>query len=381
MGATAVVDTACPLDCPDSCSLSVTVQQGRIAAIDGSRRNPVTNGFICAKVRRFGDRVYGPDRLTYPAVRKGRKGLGQFTRVPWEKALGLVAERLDATKRQWGGAAILPFAYGGSNGTLTHDGLDGLLWRRLGASRLARTLCAAPTGAANLALYGKMPSVSYQDYPSAKLIIIWGFNPSTSGIHLIPYLREAQQRGATLVVIDPRQTPLTRTADIHLPLQPGTDVAVALAIHRVLFEEAGADHAFLSAHTRGADQLRARAAEWTLARAAGVAGIDRDALARVAHLYATKSPALIRCGWGLERNRNGGNAALAVLSLPAVGGKFGVRGGGYSMSNSASWDIGRPWLGPEPSTRVVNMNQLGRVLTDAEKSVRALFVYLSLIHI
>ncbi len=377
VGSAVVVDTACPLDCPDACSLAVTVRRGRVVNIDGSRRNPVTDGFICAKVRRFGEHVYGPDRLLYPAVRKGRKGEGKFKRVSWDKALELVADKMRAAKAQAGGASILPFSYGGSNGLLTQDNIDALLWRRFGTSRLARTVCAAPTGAANMALYGKMASVTYQDYPEASLIILWGVNPSASGIHLIPYVREAQKRGATLVVIDPRTTPLARSADVHLAVKPGTDVAVALSIHRFLFTNGDADEVFLREHTRGADQLRERAEPWTIERAADLAGIDRAALEQVARLYAERSPALVRCGWGLERNRNGGNAAMAVLSLPAVGGKFGVRGGGYSMSNSASWNIERPWIAAsEPDTRLVNMNHLGRALTEyRDPPVNVLFVY------
>ncbi len=182
----AVVETACPLDCPDACSLAVTVQRGRIVNIDGSRKNPVTHGFICAKVRKFGERVYGEDRILYPAVRIGAKGQGKFKRVSWDAALDLVADRFRGAKAEAGGASILPFSYGGSNGLLTQDNLDAQLWRRFGASRLARTVCAAPTGAANQALYGKMPSVTYQDYPEAALIVLWGVNPSASGIHLVP---------------------------------------------------------------------------------------------------------------------------------------------------------------------------------------------------
>ena len=345
--------------------------------IDGSHGNPVTGGFICAKVRKFGDRVYGPDRLLYPAIRKGRKGAGRFERATWDEALQLVAERMQAAKAASGGASILPYSYGGSNGLLTQDNLDATLWRRLGTSRLARTLCAAPTGAANMALYGKMPSVTYQDYPEAALIVLWGVNPSASGIHLVPYVREAQKRGARLIVVDPRSTPLARSADVHLPVRPGTDVVVALAIHRYLFEHGFADEAFLAAHTRGADRLRERADPWTIDKAAEVAGVDPALLTGAAEMYATSTPALIRCGWGLERNRNGGNAAMAVLALPAVGGKFGVRGGGYSMSNSASWGIERPWINAaEPNTRVVNMNHLGRALTDyKDPAVDVLFVY------
>src|SRR5581483_1220308 len=376
-GPRSVVDTACPLDCPDACSLAVTVQHGKVVKIDGGHANPVTNGYICQKVRQFGERVYGPDRLLYPAVREGRKGDGRFKRVTWDEALELVVERFDSAKAKHGGASILPYSYGGSNGLLTQDNFDALLWRRVGTSRLARTVCAAPTGAANMALYGKMTSVTYQDYPEAKLIILWGVNPSASGIHLVPFVREAQKRGAKLVVIDPRATQLARAADVHLPVKVGADVVVAMALHRYLFANGYADEAFLRAHTHNADKLRERAEPWTIEAAAAAAEIDASALLQVAEWYATSSPALVRCGWGLERNRNGGNAAMAVLALPAVGGKFGVRGGGYSMSNSASWDIERKWVdAPEPATRVVNMNHLGRALTEYDDPpVDVLFVY------
>src|SRR6185503_9113450 len=140
-GPLSVVETACPLDCPDACSLAVTVQNGKVVTIDGSHKNPVTDGYICAKVRKFGERVYGPDRILYPGVRKGRKGEGQFARVSWEEAIELIA-----SKSENGGASILPYSYGGSNGLLTQDNIDAQLWRRFGTSRLARTVCAAPTG-------------------------------------------------------------------------------------------------------------------------------------------------------------------------------------------------------------------------------------------
>ena len=377
VGAEHVVSTVCPLDCPDSCSLDVTVQDGRATQIDGSRLNPVTDGYICAKVRRFPERVYGSDRLLHPAVRKGPKGLASFQRVTWEEALGTIADRLTDVRERWGGEAILPYSYGGSNGLLTQDTSDATLFRRLGASRLARTVCAAPTGAAFDALYGKMASVAYQDFAEARLIIVWGANPSASSIHLVPHIREAQRRGAALVVIDPRTTPLAKQADIHLPVKPGTDLPVALAIHRYLFEEGHADTAFLAAHANGADRLRERAQEWTFDRAAHEAGILPERLQRVAELYARTSPAVVRCGWGQERNRNGGSASMAILALPAVAGKFGVRGGGYTMSNSSAWGITKSWIrADEPQTRIVNMNQLGQALTAyTDPPINALFVY------
>ena len=377
------VETACPLDCPDACTLSITLRGGRVIRIDGSPENEITRGYICAKVRHFHDRVYGDDRLLHPALRNGAKGAGTYRRYNWDEALDLIAERMLEIKKQFGGEAILPVSYGGSNGLMTQDTTDAMLFRRIGASRLLRTVCAAPTGAANEGLYGKMPSVSYQDYPEAKLIVMWGVNPGTSGIHILPFVKEARQRGAMLVVIDPRMTNLARQADLYLPVKPGGDLAVALSMHRHLFETGHAAQAFLDEHTTGASDLRARASEWTFERASDASGISADQLRTFADLYVKSTPALVKCGWGLERNRNGGSAAAAILALPAVAGKFGVRGGGYSMSNSAAWNIEKNWLrhDPEPATRAVNMNHLGRVLTGETGNgalsppIKMLFVY------
>ncbi len=372
------VESACPLDCPDGCSLTIGVRDGKIVDIDGSHRNPVTGGYICAKVRKFDQRVYHDSRLRFPMRRKGPKGSGQFARISWHEAIEAIAQAMERARDTHGAESILPFCYGGSNGLMTQDNTDMMFFRRLGASRLLRTVCAAATGAANMGLYGKMPSVTYLDYPHAKLIVMWGMNPSASGIHALPFIKQAQKNGAKLVVVDPRVTPLAKSADLHLAVRPGTDLPVALAVHRVLFEEGHADLDFLAAHATGVDELRARAAEWTIERAADVAGLEAADLRQFAGLYARTSPAFMRCGWGVERNRNGGSAVAAILALPAVGGKFGVRGGGYAMSNSASWGFTRPWLerSAEPATRAINMNHLGRVLTEPlDPPVDVLFVY------
>jgi Anaerobic dehydrogenases, typically selenocysteine-containing len=168
----------------------------------------VTDGYICAKVRKYGERIYGPDRLLYPAVRSGRKGSGQFKRIGWDEAIELVATRFEEAKATAGAERFCPILRRIER-LLTQDNLDAQLWRRIGASRLARTLCAAPTGAANMALYGKMPSVSYQDYVDARLIVLWGVNPSASGIHLIPYsaTRKSAARSSSSSIRDPRRSP------------------------------------------------------------------------------------------------------------------------------------------------------------------------------
>jgi len=372
------VQTACPLDCPDSCSLDVTIGRGRLVKIDGNRLAPSTDGYICGKVRRFDKRVYGDDRVQHPMLRKGRKGSGDFERVTWNEALDLVASKLEEARARHGAESVLPFHYGGSNGLLTDDLEDARFFRRFGASRLAKTVCAAPTGAAATAMYGKMAGVGYDDYEHARLIVVWGANPSASGIHLVAHIKRAQKEGARLVVIDPRRTPLARHADLHLALRPGTDLPVALAVINAIFSAGRADVTFLEGHATGADQLRRAADAWPIDRAANEAGIDAGQLAMFADWYGSISPAVIRCGWGQERNRNGVGSTMAILALPAVAGKFGMRGGGYTMSNSGAWGIMAEKLidVPQPATRLVNMNHLGRALTEyADPPVSVLFIY------
>lgn len=372
-----VVRAACPLDCPDACSLDVTVEAGRVNKIAGSNdRNELTAGFICSKVRTLPRHLHGPERLRTPLVRAGAKGAGAFTPIGWDEALDRVAARLVEIRDRHGGEAILPHAYGGSNGLLSDGSTDALLFGRLGASRLARTICAAPTSSAATGLYGKMEGVALPDYEHARLIVVWGCNPSATGIHLVPIVGAARAAGARLVVVDPRRIPLAAQADLHLAPRPGTDLVLALAAIRELFSSGRADLDFLARHATGTDELRRRAEPWTIERAASVAEVSAEDLRRFVDLYAESTPAVIRCGWGVERNRNGGSAVAAILALPAVAGKFGVRGGGYTLSNSSAWRFRtEPIWGTPAPTRTINMNRLGDALLGAEPPVRALFVY------
>jgi len=373
-----IVTTACPLDCPDACSLEVTVEAGRVRRLGGDGRNPETRGFICRKVQHFHERLYGPDRLCHPLFREGPKGQGGWRQVSWDEALDRIAEELEACRDRHGGPSILPFAYGGSNGLLTQGWADARLFWRLGASRLGRTVCAATSGRACQGLYGEMPGVACRDHVHARLIILWGANPSVSNIHLVPYIVEARRRGARLVVIDPRRIPLAGGADLHLAPRPGTDLPLALALIRQLFVSGRADLDFLDRHAVEVEELRRRAEPWTPERAARETGVAEADLLALADLYAASSPAVIRCGWGVERHRAGGSAVAAILALPAVAGKFGVRGGGYTLSNAELWrlDAAAAVAAVEPPTRELNMNRLGRHLSEPlDPPIRLLFVY------
>ncbi len=371
--------SACPLDCPDMCGLSVTVEDGRVVKVTGDTRSPIGDGVICGKVRKIAEHLYGDDRLLAPKIRTGAKGADQWRTASWDEALDLIASRLAEIRERSGGEAILPYHYGGSNGWLTEGALAERLFRRLGASRLDKTFCATATTAAVRGLYGVMPGVALEDFEHARLIVLWGVNPAATSIHLVPIIDRAREAGAKLVVVDPRTTPLAKRADLHLAVQPGTDLPVALAAIHALEAGGHVDRAFVERHTARSAELFARAARWSIAEAAGVAGIAADDLARFVELYAATSPAVVRIGWGLERNRNGGSAVAAVAALPAITGKFGVRGGGYTMSNGdASWGLSSETAIAEPdvATRRVNMSGLADALrTLADPPIECVFVY------
>ena len=373
-------DSVCPLDCPDTCSLTVTVDRGRITKVDGSQVNPFTEGFICAKVRRYPQRVYSPLRLLYPQRRVGPKGEARFERITWDEAISSVAKRFKEICATDGAEAILPYHYGGSCGVLGEGAADARFFHRLGASELLRTVCAAPTSTTYRALFGTMGGVPPEDYGLARMILLWGMNPSASSIHLLEKINQAQRRGSLLAVVDPRRTPLARRADIHLQPLPGTDVVLALAMVNELIRRDAVDHRFVAEHVNGFEELATAASAFPPARAAAICGVAEADIVAVVDAYTGASPAVIRCGWGVERNRNGGNAVRAILALAAVAGKFGLRGGGVTMSLSRSFPIdaralGRPDLRKQ-AVRQINMTQLGRVLTEPQSPpLRGLFVY------
>lgn len=370
--------SACPLDCPDRCSLDVTVEAGRVLKIDGSARYSFTDGWICSKVRRFGRRVESPERILHPMRRTGPKGSGRFERISWDDALAILAERLSALARDPGPESILPFHYDGSNGLVSSGAMDLRLWNRLGASQLARTFCAANTGAGWSAVFGDLPSADQADVEHSDAVALWGMNPSASGIHLVPLVRKAKAAGAFLAVVDPRRTPLAKEADLHLPVLPGTDVVLALAAIRAAHEEGLADRAFIEARTKGGDALLAACP--TPEAAAAVCSVPAESIRALVRGLARGRRPFLRVGWGLERNRNGVDGIRAVLSLRAVLGRFGERGSGIALGTSGGYRMNRaPAQSPhlrKGDPRTINMSELGKALEEASNPpIRALFVY------
>lgn len=365
-----VLTTACPLDCPDGCSLAVTVDDGRITAIDadtGPDANPFTQGYICKKVKHQARRVYAPERILTPLIATGPKGSGEFRSASWDEAIGLIAARVRATIDSDGVRAVVPYLYSSSAGILAADGLTPLLFERLGCPEVEHTICAATASAAWRQVYGGMLSADPFDLEHSKLVVVWGANPNASNTHLIPLITKAVKgNGARVVVVDPRRTGVAARADLHLAIRPGTDVVLAYAVARLLGRNAAVDKAFLKNKTEGSDRFLEAAEEWTVERAAVECGIDGVQIETFASMLAEHSPAMLRIGWGLERNRNGGSGCVGVLSMWALTGHFGVLGSGIikSTSGAAPVDTGRLWptdvvRGDRPT---LSMNDVGLAL-------------------
>jgi anaerobic selenocysteine-containing dehydrogenase len=375
--------SVCPLDCPDTCSLTVSVEAGRITKIRGSRANPYTAGVLCAKVpESYPEFVHGPDRLTTPLRRTGKKGEGRFERISWTQALDEIHARFSAVIAQHGPQAIMPLNYGGPHGLLAGGSMDLRFFHRLGATLLDRSpLCGGIRTEAWMGTYGAAPGIRPEEVEHSKLIVAWGYNVTWSGLHLTPLIDRARRAGAKLVVVDPKRTKIAERADLHLPVTPGTDVVLAWAIAAELERRGAIDRAFVERHVLGYEDFMARARRWTVAAAARECGLHESAIAQLAEWYATMSPAAIAVGNGLERNQNGGAGIRAVFALPALAGKFGVSGGGLVNSARAAFPrthtkLARPDFVPR-GTRTLNIVDVGRHLTDPTLSppLAAIFIY------
>jgi len=362
----------CPHDCPDTCAMRVTVENGRAIKVTGDPDHPPTQGVLCTKVSRYAERAHHPKRLTQPMKRVGRKGEGRFEPISWEEASEIAASRLGEIARR-APEAILPYSYAGTMGLVQGESIAQRFFHKLGASRLDRTICAAAGAAGLRYTYGAALGMHTEHFAESEIILIWGSNPIASNLHFWTRAQEAKCNGAKLIAIDPYRSLTAEKCHQHIALKAGTDGALALGMMHVLITDDRLDHDYIAAHTLGYEQLRARALTYTPARVAEICGIDERVVVDLARLYGSTRKAAIRMNYGLQRVRGGGNAVRAIACLPALTGAWRERAGGVLLSSSgwASVDtnaLQRPDLIPGRSKRlprVVNMNQIGDALTHA----------------
>src|SRR5918996_3355284 len=363
--ATRIVRGACPHDCPDTCAMHTTVEDGRATKLTGDPDHPITVGFLCGKVSNYLERVYSEERILHPLVREERS----FRRVSWDEALDRVADRLLRARHEHGGESILPYSYMGTQGLIQANTMSARLMNALGASALQRTICATAGITGVKATHGVSPEVDPEEWPHARYLLIWGWNPMSTAPHLWRKLLDAHRAGARLVVVDPFRSRTARVADEHLRPLPGTDAALAIGMMRAIVEAGLQDEDWCRAHAEGYDELLAKLADFPVERAAEISGVDAETIARVGREFASTRPALLRLGVGAQRHLGAPAAYSTLASLPALTGAWRDRGGGCSYIPTATASalsaagLQGAELRPEP-VRTINMSQVGAALTD-----------------
>ena len=330
--------SVCTFDCPDTCSLTVTVEAEHIVKVRGSEAMPFTDGVICNKVAQdMAAFVHGPLRLRHPLRRTGPKGSGQFERISWDAALDEIQTRTRAVIDRWGPQAVVPLNYAGPHGMLSGDSMSARLFHKLGASLVyRRSLCGGVRSEAWAGTYGAVPGCPPEHAEHAQLNVVWGNNATVANLHLVRAVRRAKRKGGRLVVVDPLRTKIAEQADMHVALRPGTDTLLAWSLAAEL-ERAGAfDTAFIAAHVLGADEFMARAREWPAARAAEACGVPEEQILTLARWIAEADPLVLAPGNGLERGRNGGSGIRAAIALPALLGKLG-KGSGITLGAGSAF--------------------------------------------
>jgi anaerobic selenocysteine-containing dehydrogenase len=376
-----VVRAACPHDCPDTCALEITVENGRAIKVEGAADHPTTRGVLCTKVARYLDRTYSKERVLYPLRRVGKKGTASFQRIGWDEALDAIAMRFKEIAASAGGPqAILPYSYAGTMGLLQYCSMDRRFFHRLGASLLDRTICSTAGKAGYMATIGASIGTDLEQFENAKLILIWGSNPIVSNLHLWSRVQEAKRRGAKLVAIDPYESLSAEKCHVHLAPLPGTDAALALGMMHVLIAEDLLDHDYIARYTLGFDALKERVREYPPERVAQITGLSTGDIVSLARDYGSISPAVIRLNYGMQRHAGGGMAMRTAACLPALVGAWRDPAGGALLSSSGSYPVNnkaleRPdliWNNP----RTINMSTIGDALLEAkDPPVRAIYVY------
>lgn len=375
-----VVRVACPHDCPDTCAMLVTVDDGVATKIQGDPQAPFTEGSICTKVSHYLERTYSPDRLNYPMRRRGRKGEGKFERISWDQALDEIAARLRPLAAE-NPETILPCSYAGTMGMVQYSSMDRRFFYKLGASLLDRTLCSSAGKYGLKATLGASVGMDPERFDEAKLIILWGANPVVSNLHLWGRVQAAKRQGAKVIAIDPYRSLSAEKCTQHIALLPGTDGALALGVMHVLMREGLIDRDYVSRYTLGYEALEKRVlAEYPPERVAQLCGLTTDEVVQLARDYGTIKPAAIRLNYGMQRHAGGGIAARTITCLPALVGAWRDVAGGIVLTTADFYKydhaaLERPDLLAGRRPRTINQSKLGDALTSAQPPVKAIIIY------
>ncbi|MCF6136711.1 molybdopterin-dependent oxidoreductase [Pseudalkalibacillus berkeleyi] len=372
--------SVCPLDCPDTCSLLVEKENGKITKVSGNPDHPVTKGVICHKVRKMPERTHHPDRILYPLKRVGKKGNLSFERISWDEAYKEITKQFQSIIQDYSTNAILPYSFFGNMGIINSEGMDRRFFNRLGARKLGRTICNTAGAEGYKLTMGKPVGIDPEDTVNSRLIIIWGCNLISTNLHQVIYANEARKNGAKIVVIDVHRNRTAKWADHFYQIKPGTDDILSNGIMHLLIAHQWTDSTFINQYTTGFEELSKRVQDYTPEYVSAKTGLTESEIRELAEMYGTISPSFIRIGNGLQHQINGASITRSISSLPALTGQWGKIGGGALKGNAgyAEWNttkLQRPELHNVPNVSTTNMNQIGRALLNNDDPIKALFIY------
>ncbi len=336
-----VYTTACPRNCYSTCAVKVHVDEGRVRRLEPHPDGIATAGGPCLKGLSYVERVVAKERILDPLRRTSSGG---FSSISWDEALGEIAERLCGYRRDPGPRSVLYFAASGTKGLL--NGVGSSFWRMYGGYTTTYGDLCWPAGleATRLTLGANVHNAPW-DLSGAKLIVLWGKNSAETNIHQMTFVEQALERGAKLVVIDPRRTQTAEQAHLVLAPRPGSDGALALGVARLLIERGWTDEAFLSAHVAGAGPFRDMALERPVKELAAICELPVSEIEALAELLGTVGPATVCAGYGMQRYTNSGQTMRAILALVVLTGNLGKPGAGWQFANLQSAvfdDVGDP---------------------------------------
>lgn len=362
--------SVCPLDCPDTCSLSAKVQDGTLIGVKGSQANRYTNGVICNKVAQYyPDFVHGKTRLTHPQKRVGPKGSGRFENISWDQALDLIHAGFSRAITAHGPEAVLPINYAGPHGELSGGSMDRRFFYQMGASQLNRgPLCGAVRGGAYASVFGSAPGMPPEQVIHSDLVLVWGNNVTVSNLHLAPLLKKMRKAGGKLVIIDPKRIKIAEQCDLHIQIKPGSDVVLAMGLAAELERRGALDTGFIADWVEGFDAYMAQARTYTVEVMQQTCGLSAEQIDALVDMMMAAKNMACSFGNGIERGRSGGSGLRAGMSLPALMGHHGRLGAGVIAKSGVATPKTQARLHGnhlmKPGTRVLNIVDIAALLLD-----------------
>ncbi len=371
MADTRKIITTCTRDCPNTCGLVATIENGKLVKLTGSPDHPLTKGVACHKASRYIKRVYSEERIIHPMVKEN----SQWKQASWDQVFDLIADRMKTISSQDGPEAILYYQGYGERTALKL--LNKYFFNLFGnVTTLHGSLCGGTGQASQNLDFGRRISHDPIDHYNSRAMILWARNPVSTNISLVPIMKDIRKRDGRLIVIDPFKNRSSALADRYIAPSPGKDLYLAMAAARIIFDNGAQDNEFLENHSIGATGFKDLVYSYSLETLCDLAGVLHEDAAYLAETLMTCKPTSILLGWGLHRHKDAHYSIRAIDALGAVSGNIGVKGGGISQGFEEYGPYDQQYWGDHlhPERRTLSMPIIGKeILNATNPKIRMIF--------